>query len=224
MFQHLRLHHRVEQYLVRSFDCSQHVHTFHQVGHAYIVVSLCLRLASLQQFLVQQPVGMLWIEHDVVRIVRVGMNPDGILATFEHTAQDGSQRTGTQLCVSHRQHVSHQRRVGHIPVQVLCSPRRVEPTLVQVLVGLGLRNVRMGLHTLLKMLPHVQYDTFVVPPVDIMLFGLFEILFPSVHRFLFYSIDAFRAQMSSDIDQTAHHHVADKQPLASQYQPVVLES
>ena len=167
---------------------------------------------------------MVGVELDVVRIVRVGVNPDGILAPFEHTAQNGSQRARSQLGVGHGQHVSHQRRVGHIPVQVLSSPLRVEPTLVQVLVGLGCRNVRMRLHTLLEVLPHVQHDAFVVPPVDIMLFGLFEIQFPSVHCLQFYSIDALRAQMSSDIDETAHHHVADKQPLARQHQPVVSES
>ena len=40
----------------------------------------------------------------------------------------------------------------------------------------------MGLHTLLKVFPHVEHNTLVIPPVNIMLFGLFEILFPSIHH------------------------------------------
>ena len=71
--------------------------------------------------------------------------------------------------------------MGYIPVQIFRTPLRVEPPLVQVLVGLGFGDVGMGLHSLLKVLPHVEHDAFVVPPVDIMLFGLFEVGFPSVH-------------------------------------------
>ena len=62
------LHHRVEQHLVRTFECCQYVHTFHEVGHADVVVTLCLLLASLQQLLVQQIVRMLRIELDLVDI------------------------------------------------------------------------------------------------------------------------------------------------------------
>ena len=56
----------------------------------------------------KQIVRMVRVELDVIRIVRVRVNPDGILAPFEHTTEDGSQRARTQLCISHRQHVGHQ--------------------------------------------------------------------------------------------------------------------
>ena len=88
--QHLGLHHRVEQHLVGAFHCCQHIHALHQVGHADIVVPLGFLLASLQQFLMEQPVGMVAVELDVVGIVGVGMNPDGILAALKDTAQNGS--------------------------------------------------------------------------------------------------------------------------------------
>ena len=46
--QHLRLHHRVEQHLVRSLDGSHDVHTLHQVGHTHVVVTLCLFFNGFQ--------------------------------------------------------------------------------------------------------------------------------------------------------------------------------
>ena len=181
MFQHLWLHHRIQQHLIRSLDGCEHVKTFHQVGHAHIIMSLCLRLTGLQQFLMQQVVRMLRIEHDIISIVRIRMNPYGILASFEHATEDGCQRTRSQLGIRHRQHIGHQRRVCHIPIQVFCSPLRVKPPLVQVTIGRGSRDVGMGLYTLLKMLPHIQNDTLMVPPVDIVFLCLFKILFPSIH-------------------------------------------
>ena len=50
-------------------------------------------LASFQQLLMQQIVRMLRIEDDVIGVVGIGMNPDGIFAPFEHTAKDSCQRT-----------------------------------------------------------------------------------------------------------------------------------
>ena len=108
MLEHLGLHHRVEQDLVSTFQGRQDIHTFHQIRHAYIVMTLCLGLAGFQEFFVQQVVGVLRIESNVVRIVGVGMNPDSILAAFEDTAQNGCQRTRAQLGVSHRQHIGLQ--------------------------------------------------------------------------------------------------------------------
>ena len=108
VFQHFRLHHRVEKHLVGAFHGRQHIEAFHQVGHAHIVVPLCLFLAGFQQLFVEQPVGMVLVEMDVVGVVGVGMYPDGILTALEDTAQDGSQGTRSQLGVSHRQHVGHQ--------------------------------------------------------------------------------------------------------------------
>ena len=181
VFQHLGLHHRVEQHLVGTLDGCQHVESLHQVGHAHIVVALRLLLTGAQQVLVQQIVGVVGVELDVIRIVWVGMYPDGVFAPFEHTAEDGSQRAWPQLGIGHRQHVGHQRRVGHIPVQIFCPPFRVEPPLVQVAIGLGLRYVGMRCHSLLEMLPHVKHNALVIPPINVSLLGLFKILFPSIH-------------------------------------------
>ena len=83
--------------------------------------------------------------------------------------------------------------MSHVPVQVLGAPLRVEPPLVQVLVGLRLRHVGMRRDTILKVLPHIQHDTFVVPPVNVVFFSLFEILFPSVHTCTIYTKDAERS-------------------------------
>ena len=94
MLQHFGLHDRVEQHLVRTLDGCQHIQTFHQVGHADVVVALCPLLACLQQCFVQQVVRMLRIEVDVVGIVGVGVNPDGVLAALEHATEDGGQRAG----------------------------------------------------------------------------------------------------------------------------------
>ena len=93
-FQHLGLHDGVEQHAVGALDGGQHVETFHQVGHAHVVVALCLLLASSQQVFVQLPVRMVGVKRDVVGIVRVGVYPDGVLAALEHAAQDGGQRAG----------------------------------------------------------------------------------------------------------------------------------
>ena len=54
-------------------------------------MSLRLFLAGLQEFLVEQPVGMVLVEADIVGIVGIGMNPNGILTTLEHTAEDGGE-------------------------------------------------------------------------------------------------------------------------------------
>ena len=45
----------------------------------------------------------------------------------------------------------------------------------------------MGRDTFLKMLPHIQYNTLVVPPVNIPLLGFFQISLPSVHSQSFVS-------------------------------------
>ena len=89
VLQHLGLHDGVEQYLVRALECRQHVETLHQVGHADVVVALCLLLAGAQQVFVQQVVGVVWVEGDIVRVVGVGVNPDGVLAALEDAAEDG---------------------------------------------------------------------------------------------------------------------------------------
>ena len=109
MFQHFGLHHGIQENLVGTFQGSQHIETFHQVGHAHVVMSLRLFLAGLQEFLVKQPVGMVLVEADIVGIVGIGMNPDGILTTLEHTAEDGGEGTGSQLGVGHGQHVGFER-------------------------------------------------------------------------------------------------------------------
>ena len=97
--QHLGLHHRIEQHLVCTLDGCQHVEAFHQVGHTHVVMTMCLLFAGLQQVFVQQPVGVVGVETDFVDVnggtvdhSGAGMNPDGILATFEHTTEDCSQR------------------------------------------------------------------------------------------------------------------------------------
>ncbi len=87
--QHFGLHHSVEQYLVGAFDGGQYVKSLHEVGHTYIVMSLGFLLTCLQQVFVQQPIGMIAVELDVIGIVGVRMNPDGIFAAFEDTAEDG---------------------------------------------------------------------------------------------------------------------------------------
>jgi hypothetical protein len=48
-------------------------------------------LTSLQQLLVEQPVGTLRVEDNVVLEVGVGVNPDGVLATLEHAAKYRSE-------------------------------------------------------------------------------------------------------------------------------------
>ena len=184
MLQHLGLHHRVKQYLVSAFDGSQHIETLHQVGHSHIIMTLGLLLTSLQQILMQQIVGMAGIERNLVSIVGIGVYPNGILASFKHTTKDGRQRARPQLRICHRKHIGHQRRVGHIPVEIVCPPFRIEPPLVQITIGLGGRNICMRLYTLLKVLPHIEDDSLVIPPVDIVFLGLFEIMFPSMHHCL----------------------------------------
>ena len=108
VFQHFGLHDRVEKHFVGSFHGSQYIETFHQVGHAYVVMTLRLGLAGFQKFLMEQPVGMVLVEMDIVGVVGIGMNPDGILTALEHSAEDGSEGTGTQLRIGHGQHVGHQ--------------------------------------------------------------------------------------------------------------------
>ena len=116
VFQHLGLHHGIEQHLVRPLDGSKHIKSFHQVGHTHIIMSLCLLLTCPQQCFMEQVVGVVGVKDDVIFVVGVRMNPDCILAAFEHPAQDGSKRTRSQLGICHGQHISHQRRVCHIPV------------------------------------------------------------------------------------------------------------
>ena len=101
VFQHFGLHYRVQKNFVGSFYGSQHIETFHQIGHTHIIMPLRLCLAGFQKFLVEQPVGMVFIETDVVGIVGIGMNPDGILTALEYSAKDGGKRTGTQLGIGH---------------------------------------------------------------------------------------------------------------------------
>ena len=93
MLQHLGLHHRIEQHLVGALHGCQHVHALHQVGHTHVVVALRLLLACLQQLLVQQVVGMIGLEHDVVGVVRIGVNPYRVFPSLEHATQYGSKRT-----------------------------------------------------------------------------------------------------------------------------------
>ena len=109
MFQHFGLHHGIQENFVGAFQGSQHIETFHQVGHAHVVMPLRLFLAGFQEFLVEQPVGMVLVEVDVVGIVGIGMNPNGILTTLEHTAEDGGEGTGSQLRIGHGQHVGFER-------------------------------------------------------------------------------------------------------------------
>ena len=115
--------------------------------------------------------------------------------------------------------------MGDVPVKVLSAPFRVEPTLVEVAIGLRFGDVGMRRDPLLEVFPHVQYNAFVIPPIDIMLFGLFEILFPSVHRrSLIFRKDVECCQMSSYHHELRHHHVADKQSLAGQYEVMIREA
>ena len=87
LFQPLGMHHRVQQHLIGTFQCGQHVESLHQVGHTYVVMSLGLLLAGFQQLFVQQPVGVASVEDDVVDVRtvghRTGMNPDGVLAALK---------------------------------------------------------------------------------------------------------------------------------------------
>ena len=181
LFQTLGRHHGVEQHLVGALQGGQHVETFHEVGHAHVVVALGLGLAGFEQCLVQQPGGVLLVEANHVVERGVGVYPDGVFAAFEHTAEDGGQRTGAQLGVGHGQHVGHERRVGHVPVEIARAPLGVEPALVEVARCLGLRYVGMGHDALLKMFPHVDDDATMVPPLSVSLLGLVEILLPSFH-------------------------------------------
>ena len=43
--QHLWLHHRIQQHLVGTLHRGEHIHSLHQVGHTYIIMSLRLSLA-----------------------------------------------------------------------------------------------------------------------------------------------------------------------------------
>ena len=132
----------------------------------------------------QQPIGMVGVKDDIIRIIGIGMNPNGILATFENTSKDCCQRAWSQLCICYRQHIGHQRGVRHIPIKIRCTPFWVEPALIQIAIGLGRRNISMGFDTFLKVFPHIEHNAFVVPPVDIVFLRLFEIRFPSIHHCL----------------------------------------
>ena len=123
----------------------------------------------------QQPVGVVFVEDDIVGIVGIGVNPDGIFPTLEHAAEDCCQRTRSQLCVGYGKHVGLQTAVCHIPVEVFGTPLRIEPFLVQVFWCWWHRDIGVGRHSFLKMLPHIQYDTLMVPPVNIMFLRLFQI-------------------------------------------------
>ena len=89
MLQHFGLHDGIEQNLIRALDSRQHVETLHQVWHTHIVMALRLRFAGFQEFLMQQPVGMLRVEDNVIAVVGIGVNPNGIFAALEHTTEDG---------------------------------------------------------------------------------------------------------------------------------------
>ena len=54
-------------------------------------MALCLTLTGTQQVFVQQPIGMVRVKRDVIGIVGVGVNPNGVLTAFKDTAQDGGQ-------------------------------------------------------------------------------------------------------------------------------------
>ena len=54
--------------------------------------------------------------------------------------------------------------------------------LIQVFCRGGCRDIRMRFHTFLKVLPHVQYDSFMVPPIKISFLAFFPIRFPSFHN------------------------------------------
>ena len=118
---------------------------------------------------------MVSVENDFIGIIGIGVNPDGVFPTLEHAAEDCCQRTWSQLRVGNGKHVGFQTTVCHIPVEVFGTPLRIEPFLIQVFWCWRHRDIGMGLNAFLKMLPHIQYDTLMVPPVNIMFLCLFQI-------------------------------------------------
>ena len=181
----------VKQHGVRSLHRRQNIETFHQVGHSDVVVAFSLRLYLLEQLFVQKIVRMIRIKLKIILEIRVGMNPDGIFATLEHRTENGSHRARTELSVCHRKNVGFQTAVCNVPVEIIGTPVGIEPLLVQVLWCRRHGHVGMRLHSLLKVLPHVQHYALVVPPVDIVLLCLFKIFFPS-HKIGVFSVRTSR--------------------------------
>ena len=170
------MHHGVEKYLVGALHGGEHIHAFHQVGHAHIVVAFGFLLAGTQQILVKLPVlvgRVVDVELYVIGVVGVRMYPDGILSALKHAAEDGCKRTGTELRVGNRQHVGFHRTVCHIPVEIFGTPFRVEPFLVERLRCRRHGHVGMGLDAFLEVFPHIEHDALMVPPVYIVFLGFF---------------------------------------------------
>ena len=202
LLQHLRLFHDVHHNLVGSLHPRQHVDAFHQVGHTHVIMALRFLLAGPQQVFVQPVVGMFRIEPEIVCIVRIRMNPDGVVSRFKPGTQDGRHRTRAQLRVGHGKHIGFQARVPHIPIQIVCTPSGIEPFLLIAGWHRGAGNHAAGSETgcsrlfhrsftavgtvrtdaHLKMFPHIQHDALMVPPIDVVLLGFFQIFFPSVHE------------------------------------------
>ena len=147
-------------------------------------MTLRLLLYGAEQVLMELPCSIVLIEFEVIRIIRIRMDPYGILASLKPTSENGGKRTGTKLGVSYGQHVCLQRTVSHIPVEITGTPLGVEPFLVKAFRILRHGYVGMGLHSVLEVLPHVEHYPLVVPPVDIMFLCLFKIFFPGLHFFL----------------------------------------
>jgi hypothetical protein len=61
----------------------------------------------------------------------------------------------------------------HIPIEIFCAPFRVEPFLVQILWGVWSGDISMWGDSFLEVLPHVNDNAFMVPPVDISFFCFF---------------------------------------------------
>ena len=129
---------------------------------------------------------MLWIEPDIIGIMRIGMYPDGVFAALEHASEDGCQRAWAELRVGNGQYVSLQTGVSDVPIEVISAPFGVEPLLVEVVWRWRCWYVGMWLYALLKVFPHVKYYAVVVPPVAVVLFGFIEVLFPTIHHVVYY--------------------------------------
>ena len=94
--------------------------------------------------------------------------------------------------------------MADIPVKILCTPFWVKPLLVgcsgawgtreierscAIIIAEGFRETdrllsRVGTmrqDTLLKVFPHVQYQSLMIPPFYIMSFCFFKILFPHMY-------------------------------------------
>ena len=173
LLQYFGLHDRIQQYHISPLQSSQHIQSFHQVGHTDKIIPVGFSLAGFQKFLMQNPVGMLRVEYNLIIKVRVGMYPDRIFTSFKNSAQDCSQRAGSQLSICNREHIRHQTTVSDIPIQIFRPPLRIKPLLRQVFCRGRRSNVRMRFHTFLKVFPHRENNSFMIPPVYITLLSLF---------------------------------------------------